>query len=54
MSPARRTAGSRTEIRLGARAHNTRTIKRAHAPPTNRSANNVNPDRVLDMRSLHR
>jgi len=33
MSPTRRTKGSRTEIRLGARAHNTRITCRAHAPP---------------------
>jgi hypothetical protein len=54
MSPARRTAGPRTEIRLGARAHNTRTTNRAHAPPANRSTHHVNPDRVLDTWSLHR
>jgi hypothetical protein len=36
MSPAPEpTRGSRTEVRLGARAHITRrTINRAHAPPT--------------------
>ena len=34
MSPAPEpTRGSWTEVRLGARAHNTRTINRAHAPP---------------------
>ena len=33
MSPARSQPGSRTEIRLGARAHTTRTTNRAHAPP---------------------
>ncbi len=33
MSPARPTAGSWTEISVGARAHNTDTIERAHAPP---------------------
>jgi hypothetical protein len=53
MSPARND-GSWTEIRLGARARNTRTINRAHAPPANRSTNHVNPDRVLDTWSLHR
>ena len=53
MSPAR-THGSRTEIRLGARAHNPRTANRAHAPPANRSANHINPDLALDARSLHR
>jgi hypothetical protein len=53
MSPAR-TRGSRTEIRLGARAHYIRTVDRAHAPPANRSADNVNPDLALDAGSLHR
>jgi hypothetical protein len=33
MSPARSQPGSRTEVRLGARAHNTRPANRAHAPP---------------------
>ena len=33
MSPARSRHGSWTEIRLGARAHPTRTSNRAHAPP---------------------
>jgi hypothetical protein len=33
MSPARSQPGSRTEVRLGARAHTTRTTNRAHAPP---------------------
>jgi hypothetical protein len=32
-SPARIQPGPRTEIRLGARAHTTRTTNRAHAPP---------------------
>jgi hypothetical protein len=54
MSPARRTAGSRTEIRLGARAHTTRSANRAHAPPPNGRTTNFNPDLVLDARSLHR
>jgi hypothetical protein len=54
MSPARCMAGSRTEIRLGARAHNTRTINRAHAPPAHRRANHVNSDHALDAWSLHR
>jgi hypothetical protein len=36
MSPIRRHAGSRTEIRLGVRAHRTRTDNRAHAPPVDR------------------
>jgi hypothetical protein len=54
MSPARRTVGSWTEIRLGARAHTSRIVDRAHAPPANRSTNNVNPDFALDVTSLHR
>jgi hypothetical protein len=53
MSPARND-GSWTEIRLGARAHDTRTIRRAHAPPTNRTTNHINPDPAFDTRSLHR
>jgi hypothetical protein len=39
MSPAPEpTRGSRTKVRLGARAHNPRTINRAHAPPPNHSS----------------
>jgi len=34
MSPACSRHGSRTEIRLGARAHTTRTSNRPHAPPS--------------------
>ena len=48
------TRGSRTEVRLGARAHNTRTTNRAHAPPTNRSSIPTTPDHALDVRSLHK
>ena len=33
MSPARSQPGSWTEVRLGARAHTTRTTNQAHAPP---------------------
>jgi hypothetical protein len=36
MSPARSQIGSRTEIRLGARAHTAHTLERAHAPPETR------------------
>ena len=54
MSPAPQRFGPRTEIRLGARAHNTRTTNRAHAPPASRSTHHVNPDRALDAWSLHR
>jgi len=55
MSPAPEpTRGSRTEVRLGARAHNTRTINRAHAPPTQRSSTLSTPDPALDAGSLHK
>ena len=44
MSPAPEpTRGSRTEVRLGARAHTTRTINRAHAPPAQPQFNPDNP-----------
>jgi hypothetical protein len=33
MSPPRNHAGARTEIRLGVRAHTTRTTDQPHAPP---------------------
>ena len=47
MSPAPEpTRGSWTEVRLGARAHNTRTTNRAHAPPANRSSTPT----TLDLR----
>jgi hypothetical protein len=54
MSPAPEPSGSRTEIRLGARAHNTRTINRAHAPPANRNTDPVHADLELDTGSPHR
>ena len=55
MSPAPEpTRGSRTEVRLGARAHNTRTLDRAHAPPANGSSTPTTPDHALDVRSLHK
>ena len=55
MSPAPEpTRGSWTEVRLGARAHNTHPINRAHAPPANRSTNPTTPDPALDVRSLHK
>jgi hypothetical protein len=44
MSPTRSHPGSRTEIRLGVRAHPTRTTNHAHAPP---------PQRV-DAEDVHR
>src|SRR5437660_10485346 len=52
MSPAPKD-GSRTEIRLGARAHNTRTINRAHAPPATATPFHQ-PGPALDTGSLHR
>lgn len=52
MSPAPEpTRGSRTEVSLGARAHNTRTNSRAHAPPA-RVPPATGP--VLDAESLHK
>jgi hypothetical protein len=40
-------------VRLGARAHTTRIIDRAHAPPADRSANLTPPEPVLDAGPLH-
>ena len=55
MSPAPEpTRGSRTEVRPGARAHTTRTVDRAHAPPADRSSTPTTPDQALDVRSLHK
>src|SRR4051794_24258277 len=49
MSPAPEpTRGSRTEVRLGARAHTIQTCNRAHAPPPTSSSNPDNPDPALD------
>ena len=54
MSPAR-SGGSWTEVRLGARAHNTRLIYRAHAPPDPPSSSTpTTPDHALAARSLHK
>jgi hypothetical protein len=39
MSPTRSNPGSRTEIRLGARAHTTPTLQRAHGPPAAQQPN---------------
>ena len=40
MSPTREpTPGSRTEVRLGARAHTTRTANHANAPPADHDLN---------------
>jgi hypothetical protein len=55
MSPAPEpTRGSRTEVRLGARAHNTRTINRAHSPPAPSSSTPTTPDPALDSGPLHK
>ncbi len=54
MSPARNQPGSRTEVRLGARAHNTRTVDRARASPTRSSTTPTTPDPALDARPLHK
>ena len=58
MSPAPEpTRGSRTEVRLGARAHTTTRCRanRAHAPPTRTPQYNpTTPDHALDVRSLHK
>jgi hypothetical protein len=50
MSPARSSHGSRTEIRLGARAHTTGSLNRAHAPP-NRDTLRQSTQLVLDRRA---
>ena len=57
MSPAPEpTRGSRTEVRLGARAHNPQhAIHRAHAPPARIAVQiPTTPDHALDVRSLHK
>jgi hypothetical protein len=55
MSPAPEpTRGSRTEVRLGARAHKHRTSNHAHAPPDTRSSTPKTPDHALAARSLHK
>jgi hypothetical protein len=53
MSPARNQPGSRTEVRLGARAHNY-TVNLAHAPPANRRSTPSTPDPALDAGPLHK
>jgi hypothetical protein len=54
MSPTRSNPGSRTEIRLGARAHTTPTPQRAHSPPATPQDPTQNPDPTLDHGSPHR
>ena len=45
--------GSRTEIRLGARAHTTDPTTRAHPPPTDRQPVHQRT-RALDCAAMHR
>ena len=55
MSPAPEpTRGSRTEVRLGARAHTTHTADRARASPARTNSIPTTPDHALDVRSLHK
>jgi hypothetical protein len=56
MSPAPEpTRGSWTEVRLGARAHNTHTTtNHAHAPPAHRSSTLTTLDPALDVGPLHK
>jgi len=55
MSPTPKpTRGSRTEVRLGARAHNTPLNNRAHAPPADRSSTLTTPDPALAAGSPHK
>ena len=53
MSPTRNHPGSRTEIRLGARAHTTTTVDRANAPPIARQFT-PQPRPALDRGVVHR
>ena len=47
MSPTRNQPGSRTEIRLGARAHHIPRPDRAHAPPDDAAVQPSNPESHL-------
>jgi hypothetical protein len=47
MSPTWHSAGPRTEIRLGARAHTTDPIHHAHSPPAAATFSPINPDPPL-------
>ena len=53
MSPTRNHPGSWTEIRLGARAHTTNPLDRAHAPPE-AQPDTLQPKPALDRGTLHR
>jgi hypothetical protein len=52
MSPVRSQPGPRTEIRLGARAHETHTTYHANAPPTNTLTSPMSTDKEQPLRSL--
>lgn len=52
-APARSTE-SWNETRLGARAHATRTVDRAHAPPLNQELETSTQDHALERGFLHR
>jgi hypothetical protein len=56
MSPAPEpTRGSWTEVRLGARAHNTTVTRRAHAPPNRCGSSTLTTlDPALDAGPLHK
>jgi hypothetical protein len=54
MSPTRSNPGPWTEIRLGARAHTTRTTNHAHAPPNTQAVQHFRPAPALDAGTLHR
>jgi hypothetical protein len=54
MSPARSQPESRTEVRLGARAHTTRLDHRAHSPPADRQFKPTTLNPALDAGSLHK
>jgi hypothetical protein len=51
MSPIRSHPGSWTEIRLGVRAHPTRTANQPHAPPGPERATDSRPDSALTPRT---
>jgi hypothetical protein len=46
--------GPRTEIRLGARAHNDHRPNRAHAPPPTAQVPTNQPRNALDRATVHR
>jgi len=54
MSPAQAILGSRTEVRLGARARNTHPLNRAHAPPVISSSTLTTLGSALGAGVLHK